>query len=84
VELHLAWLNREYYFQSVPLGEVLDQLERWHDIEFSLPVDSYAANHITVNLENKPIEDILDLISLIMNFKYVMNGNTVTFTINEK
>jgi ferric-dicitrate binding protein FerR (iron transport regulator) len=83
-ELHLAWLNREYYFQSVPLGEVLDQLERWHDIEFSLPVDSYAANHITVNLENKPIEDILDLISLIMNFKYVMNGNTVTFTINEK
>ena len=82
-ELHLAWLNREYYFQGAPLGEVLDQLKRWHDIEFSLPVDSFAANRITVNLENKPIEDILDLISLIMNFKYVMNGNTVVFTIND-
>ncbi len=82
-ELHLAWLNREYYFQSAPLGEVLNQLKRWHDIEFSLPVDSYVDNRITVNLENKPIEDILDLISLIMNFKYVMNGNSVTFTINE-
>ena len=82
-ELHLAWLNREYYFQSVPLGEVLDQLKRWYDIDFTLPVDSYVANRITVNLENKPIEDILDLISLIMNFKYVMNGNTVTFTIND-
>ena len=82
-ELHLAWLNREYYFQSVPLVEVLDQLKRWHDIEFSLPADSYAANRITVNFENKPIEDILDLISLIMNFKYVMNGKTVVFTIND-
>ena len=81
--LHLAWLNREYYFQSAPLGEVLDQLNRWYDINFTLPDDSYEENRITVFLKDEPTSDILELISMIMNFKYVMNGNNVTFTLNK-
>jgi len=81
--LQLGWLSREYYFQSAPLGEVLDQLKRWYDINFTLPDDSYAENRITVFIENEPTSDILELISMIMNFKYVMNGNNVTFELNE-
>jgi ferric-dicitrate binding protein FerR (iron transport regulator) len=82
-EQHLAWMNREYYFQSATLSEVLDQLNRWYDIDFSLPADSYASNRITVYLRNQPIEDNLELISLIMNFHYLINGNRVTFKLNE-
>ena len=43
---------------------MLDQLERWYNLEFTLTDESYASNLVTVFIENKPIEDILDLISL--------------------
>ncbi len=77
---HLTWLNHEMYFKNTPLREVLDQLERWYDLEFYLSDDSLASNRITIFIENKPIEDILDLLSLINNFKYERYENKVTFS----
>lgn len=83
VSEHLSWMKREMHFQSKTLEEVLDQLSRWYDIKFSLPNDSYKKRLITVFIQNKPIRDILELISLMMNFKYEKSGNHVKFLLRE-
>jgi ferric-dicitrate binding protein FerR (iron transport regulator) len=80
VDRYVSWLNREFYFQSTPLIEILDQLERWYDVEFILPDDSYSENTVTVFIENKPIDDNLNVISLIMNFNYEKSGNKIIFS----
>lgn len=76
---HLAWLQQEMFFQSVPLQEVLDQLERWYNLEFTLTDTSYAKNRITVFIERKPVDEILDMLSLVNDFEYNREGNRVTF-----
>jgi ferric-dicitrate binding protein FerR (iron transport regulator) len=74
INIHLAWINREMYFQSVPLKEVLDQLERWYNLKFELPNNSFALNRVTVFIENKKIEEILDVIALMNNLRYKKDG----------
>ena len=79
IDEHVTWRHHEMHFKRSPLREVLDQLERWYNLEFTLADESYASNLVTVFIENKPIEDILELISLINNFEYEREGNKITF-----
>jgi ferric-dicitrate binding protein FerR (iron transport regulator) len=80
---HLSWLRREMYFNSAPLREVLDQLERWYDLEISLSDESYAFNRVTIFVKDKPVEEILDLIALMNDFRYEQQGNKITFSPGE-
>jgi len=82
-EKYLKWLRREMYFANTPLREVLDQVERWHSLDISLSDASPASNRITIFIENKPIEDILELIALVNNFKYVCEGSRIIFSPKE-
>lgn len=79
IDAHLSWIKREKYFESIPLQEVLDQLERWYDIDFHLADQSFAVNRITIFIESKPLEEILELLSLVNNFQYERHGRKITF-----
>ena len=76
-------MQREIYFQSATLREVLDQLQRWYDIEFQLPDERSATNLITIFIENKSIEEILDVIALINGFQYRQDGKKIYFYTNK-
>ena len=77
---HLLWLNKEMSFKSASLKEILDQLSRWYDLEFILPSNSYLNDRLTIYLKNDSIENILDLLSITMNFQYERQGNVITFS----
>lgn len=81
INKHISWMNRELHFQGTPFDEILDQLKRWYDVEFDLPSKSYLDTKVSVYIEDKPIEDIVNMISLMMNFKYEMQGNKILFSI---
>lgn len=76
---NLSWLDREMYFQNVQLVEVLDQLERWYDLEIILTDVSIANNRVTIFIEPKEIEEILEVISLMNNIRYKRNGKEIVF-----
>jgi len=80
VQSYLSWQKREMYFQSATTREVLDQLERWYDLEFELPGGFNASNRVTIFIDNKPIEEILDVIALMNNFQYYQKGKKVIFS----
>ena len=79
-----SWQQRQMYFKSVPLQEVLDQLERWYGLEFQLPEESAGSNRVTIYIENKSIPEILDVIALMNNYKYIRDGKKVIFMPNEQ
>jgi ferric-dicitrate binding protein FerR (iron transport regulator) len=83
INTHLLWMRREVYFRSTPLQEVLDQLERWYDLEISLSDESYTSNRVTIFIEDKPIAEILDLIALMNDFRYEQQGKKITFSPKE-
>lgn len=72
-----SWMNKEFYFQNVKLNNILSQLERWYDVKFDLQNQSIGNEHLTVHIEPKPIGNILELISVITNLDYQINGNRI-------
>lgn len=81
---NLSWLDREMYFQQVPLVEVLDQLERWYDLEIILSDVSIAKNRVTIFIGSQEIGEILEVISLMNNIHYKRNGKEIVFSINNE
>ena len=79
---YLSWRTKEMSFQSTPLNEVLMQLERWYDLRFVLPDSSFGSDKITIYLDNRPIEEVLELLSAVMNFEYSLKNNQVVFKEN--
>jgi len=83
IQKHISWGKREMYFKNAPFRNVTGQLERWYDLNFILPDNSYSSKLVTVYIENKPVEEILELLSLIMDFNYQINEYEIVFTLRE-
>jgi transmembrane sensor len=77
VRKHLGWINREVFFDDTPFHEILYQLERWYDLHFILEDDSIASDRLTVHIQNKPVEDILELITTLTKQRYERIDGTV-------
>jgi ferric-dicitrate binding protein FerR (iron transport regulator) len=77
IEEQLSWLNRKINFRDAPLGEVLDQLERWFDIQIVLDNQSLATNRVAVFVDNNSLENILEVITLMNNLQYKQDGRKI-------
>ena len=77
IEKHLGWMHQEAFFDSVPLQEILYQLERWYDVRFVLEDTSIAAEQLTVHLQSQSLDDVLELISALTGLDYQRTGRSV-------
>ena len=84
INSQLAWLKFEMEFTSTPFREVLNQLQRWYDLEISLEETALGEQRINVYISKQPVEDILKLLSMVMNLDYKMTGNKVVFSGEKK
>jgi ferric-dicitrate binding protein FerR (iron transport regulator) len=75
-------MDREMYFQNVPLPEVLAQLERWYEVEIILADQTLADDRITFFMENNPLVHILETLSLIIDGRFEQNGRKVILSKN--
>ena len=80
IKYYTSWRNREMYFQNVELSEVLNQLQRWYDVRIILPDKSYYTSRVTLNIKNTPLEENLEVLSLVMNFNYKIEGSVISFS----
>ncbi len=79
----LGWLSRRMKFKDAPLFEVLDQLGRWYNISYQLPDPSYKTVLININIEPKPVKDIIDAIALALNLEYNISEKRIYFSIKK-
>ncbi len=79
-EMYTSWINNTRKFNNTRLKEVIDQLERWYDLKFDFKNKKLLSVNITIQIQKEePVRDYIDLISSIINVKYEISDETVTF-----
>jgi ferric-dicitrate binding protein FerR (iron transport regulator) len=79
IKKYISWINNEMEFNNAPLSEIIHQLERWYNLKITFKDDSLTAEHLTVYIKNKPVEEILNLIAILTGTNYKRTGNSITF-----
>ena len=77
IEKHLGWMHNEAFFDSAPLHEILYQLKRWYNVRFVLEDTSIAAEQLSVHIQAKSLEDVLELISALTGLDYQRTAGSV-------
>lgn len=82
IDKHLGWLKREMAFEDIPLMEILEQVERWYDIEFRFPPQKNTAlsDRLTIHLRDLPLRDTLELITTLTGLHYTIKGRIITLS----
>ncbi len=80
VDEYINWQNREKYFKGTQFVEIVKQLERWYKVKINYPDKNYDNDLLTISLKNEPIEEIIELISVMMKFNYKIENDVITFS----
>ena len=75
-----SWINGEIYFENVSLTEVINQLERWYDVEFEYDDSKIKNERLTLLIHNKSLNEMLELISALTNSNYTVDNSRITIT----
>ena len=77
---HTAWMQRKAYFDSVPLCDILSQLERWYNVQCALEDASIAQELLTVQLDGRSLDDALHLITTLTDLQHERVGDRIMLT----
>ena len=76
---YLAWTAGRLAFLDAPLQDVLPDLARWYDVDFTLAAPSLAGRRLTLSVRGEPVTQVLDAIALLTHARYEQVGRSVTF-----
>ena len=65
----LAWQNRQVVFKNTPLGEVLRELELYHDVRINLAFPELEAKGITGTFDMRDLDQTLQVIMAAASLK---------------
>ncbi len=80
VRRYFGWMDRKIIFEDAPLMEILDLIERWHGVKVILTDEIYGSERLTVNIQNKSLQDTFDLLGALTSMKYEKNGDEYLFS----
>lgn len=73
----LAWKEGKIIFENASLTQVVETLEDWYGVKFSL-INAEKVNwNFSGEYQNQILDNLLNSISYIENFEYVINGKNV-------
>jgi len=75
-----AFSSGRLIFQDTPLSEVAREVERWYGVEAQVVDPSIADKHLTVTFEGETLDEVLRIIGMSLDVRYVRDGNRVEFT----
>ena len=81
VALHqyLGWREGRLVFKKTPLPDVIDDLERQYGLRIALLDSDLAGRRLTATFENRPLEDVLNIVALSLDIGYRRTDSTVVF-----
>ena len=76
---YLYWLRDEFNLYNVSFKEVIVRLENKYQIDIKIKNHSLLNRHITANFNKHSLEDIIEILSTILNQKITKEKNIITF-----
>ena len=70
IQNFISWVNHEINFEDTPLDEILFQIERWHDVNFTLADSTIRSEHLNIHIQNNSLNELLDMISMLTEMRY--------------
>lgn len=74
-----SWMKKERYFVNTPVSDVFEQLERWYKLEISINNSDLLNHKLNLEVKDTSVSEILDIIAVLINNKYKIESNNVTF-----
>lgn len=65
-----AWKNGYLIIDDEPLGQVVNRLERWYNVEIEILDDILKQQHFKATFKDEPLEEVLKLISKSTPIQY--------------
>ncbi len=73
----LSWLDRRLVFKSVQVKQVINTLERWHDIKIEVADVNVMDQLITVEFSHQPISEVVEQLAVLLNLQVESVANRV-------
>lgn len=77
VQHYLAWRKDKFSFAKTPLKEVMEEIERYYNLNVIFKADSLEKKTITGFFSSDSIKKILSIISLTLDIKIKYNGRDI-------
>lgn len=74
-----AFATGRLIFADAPFAEVLAELERWYGVEVGVTDKAILDRHLTSTFEGESLDEVLRVIGMTLDVRYVRNGNRVEF-----
>lgn len=75
--LYTAWRENKLSFVETPLEEVLEEIERFYDVDAICKNKKILSRTLTGYFDSDSIDEILNKISLALDFKYIRKGKKI-------
>lgn len=80
---YVGWKERRFIYEDKLLGEVLEDLERWYDVEMFVVNDEIRNLHLTANLPKyENMDKVLEIIEYAACVKFGVKGRTVVVSLD--
>ncbi|MCQ4872992.1 MULTISPECIES: FecR family protein [Odoribacteraceae] len=77
-EDYVSWVNGRFYFEKMPLEEILVQLERWYDLQVFWASEELKVYEFTGAVwRDNTIRQTLDMIEKTTDVRFTVSGRTV-------
>ena len=72
-----AWKDNRLVFEDQTLSEIVEVLEPWYDVSISVTIPSLLKERFTFSYKNPSLEMIVDRMSLMIDFDYLIEGKEI-------
>ncbi|OAD44402.1 FecR family protein [Polaribacter atrinae] len=77
IDSHIAWIDNVLLFKNEKFSVILKKLERHYGVEFIDNTKNFTNVRFTGRFEVESIEEVLNTINKVLNFKYTKNNNQI-------
>ncbi len=84
LDVELAWLRGVLVFEGTPFNIVMRSLERKFDIHCSVSDSTILDRRLTATFKDETTDEVLNIIALSLQLKYLRLENSVTFSVRDR
>jgi transmembrane sensor len=76
---YLGWARDRLAYDAAPLQQIAADLERWYDVEVELTRDDLPGRTLTVDVDARRLDDVLNAIAGPLQLQHLRQGDTIFF-----
>ncbi len=74
IQRYLGWTRGQLVFERTPLPRVVEELERWYDVDIGLAGRELDDRFLTATFRDKPVTEVLDLLAASLDIDVSRDG----------